>query len=36
MTVAKQLDGMPEAKIISEIDDFDIKTPNIIISLFFE
>lgn len=34
MTVAKQLDGMPEAKIISEIDDFDIKTPNIIISLF--
>ncbi len=26
MTVAKQLDGMPEAKIISEIDDFDIKT----------
>lgn len=34
MTVAKQLDGMPEAKIISEIDDFDRKTPNIIISLF--
>ncbi|HGA1368072.1 TPA: HAMP domain-containing sensor histidine kinase [Streptococcus suis] len=34
MTVAKQLDGMPEAKIISEIDDYDRKTPKIIISLF--
>ncbi|HEL1941869.1 TPA: HAMP domain-containing histidine kinase [Streptococcus suis] len=33
MTVAKQLDGMPEAKIISEIDDYDRKTPKII-SLF--
>ncbi|HEM5143816.1 TPA: HAMP domain-containing histidine kinase [Streptococcus suis] len=34
MIVAKQLDGMPEAKIISEIDDYDRKTPKIIISLF--
>ncbi len=35
MTVAKQLDGMPEAKIISEIDDFDIKL-RILLLVFFE
>ncbi|HEM3599958.1 TPA: HAMP domain-containing histidine kinase [Streptococcus suis] len=36
MRVAMQLDGKPEVEILEEIDDYDQKTPNIIITLFSE
>ncbi len=36
MRVAMQLDGKPEVEILEKIDDYDQKTPNIIITLFSE